>query len=289
MKNFIYSIIILLTLSADLYAGDRDPFLPLQKNFVKRLYSGKRYFDCIAEARRLQLAEGTPEIDYFIYMNYYLAEQYRTVVSRYDYPASPLGLCAGSLVSVSYLKLGMYDESYRVLSGYMYTGVSSNDMNLLLRRVTPLILSGNMEGIEQEESSALPYLKDDYGFISLREELTRFREAGLKSPLKGALLSAVVPGLGQAYSGYFSEGLISFASVAATALGGMYIRDRGKDGYAYTLYFFSGLFYAGNIYGAWNSAERRNADLVNTEYELISRKYGVYNPESCINIDKVLR
>lgn len=289
MRKLFCALIILLVSAEALYSADADPYITMQKNFVRKLHSDKKYFDCIAEARRLQLAESTPELDYFIYMNYYLAEQYRTVASRYDYAASPLGLCAGSLVSMSYLRLGMYDESCRALSGYTYTGVKSSDMSLLLRRLSPLILSGNMQGIEQEESSALPHLKDDYGFISLREELFRFREAGLKSPLKGALLSAAVPGLGQAYSGYYIEGLISFASVAVTALGGMYLQDSGKDGYACTVYFFSGLFYAGNIYGAWNSADRRNRALVNTEYELISSKYGRYNPESCIDIDKVLR
>jgi hypothetical protein len=229
-----------------------------------------------------------PELDYFIYMNYYLAGQYRTVIDRYDYTQSVLGVCAGSLVSMSYLKLGMYDESYTALTHYSYSGEGKKDMELFRRRMEPLLLSGDMPGLEREEFNAEPYLRDDNSFMSLREELSRFRGEGLKSPLKSALFSAVVPGFGQAYSGYYSEGVISLASVALTAFGGLYMRDRGRDGYSYTLFFFSGLFHAGNIYGAWNSAERRNRSIINGEYSLINRRYGDYNPESCINIEKVL-
>ena len=101
-------------------------------------------------------------------------------------------------------------------------------------------------------------------------------------------MSAVVPGLGQLYSGYPCEGLISLASVAMTALGGVYMRNEGMSGYSYTLFFFSGLFHAGNIYGAWNSAERSNRELIDDEYRLIESRYGEYNPEECIDIERLL-
>jgi len=222
-------------------------------------------------------------------MNYYRAEQYRTIISSYDYTQSKLGLCAGSLVSMSYLKLGMYDESYNALTVYSYSENRTADMQLFLLRTAPLVLAGDLEAIEKEEMAAEAFLLDDYYFTSFREELGRFREAGLKSPVTGALLSAAVPGLGQVYSGYIGEGLISFASVVATALGGVWLHNRGREGYSCTLFFFSGLFYAGNIYGGWNSAERRNRSIVGEEYNLINNRYGEYNPETCIDVEGMLR
>lgn len=288
MKKFICAVSAVLICSSGLLSADNENYHAMQKKFIRSLYNEKRYFDSIAEARRLQFEDKSPELDYFIHMNYYLAEQYRTVTARYDYTGSPLGICAGSLVSMSYLKLGMYDESYRALSVYTYSGEKGRDMDLLMRRLSPLILSGDMPAIEKEELSAEPFLRDDYSFITLREELSRFRGSGLKSLAKGGLLSAMVPGLGQAYSGYYSDALISFASVAVTALGGLYTRDRGMEGYSCTLFFFSGLFYAGNIYGAWNSAERRNSNIVSDEYTLINRRYGEYDPEECIDIERIL-
>ena len=85
------------------------------------------------------------------------------------------------------------------------------------------------------------------------------------------------------------EGLISFASVAATALGGLYFHNNGRAGYSYTLFFFSGLFYTGNIYGGWNTAEKRNRRIVSDEYNLINKRYGDYNPEACIDVEELLR
>lgn len=288
MKKFIAALIPLFFCSLPLSGADDVDFIAVEKKFIRSLYSEKRYFESIAEARRLQAVVQSPELDYFIYMNYYLAGQYRTVAERYDYMASHLGIGAGSLVSESYLKLGMYGESYRALSAYTYSGDSKKDMELFLRRTAPLILSGDVEGLEREELSAQSCLRDDYNFISLREELSRFRGEGLKSPLKAALLSAAVPGLGQVYTGYIGEGIISLASVAATALGGVYLHNRGRDGYSCALFFFSGLFYAGNIYGAWNSAERRNRAIVRDEQRLINSRYGEYNPESCIDVERLL-
>jgi len=289
MKIFFCTALTVLICCSQLFSADNENYSSMQKKFILSLYNEKRYFDCIAEARRLQVEDKSPELDYFIYMNYFMAEQYRTVVSRYDYNESPLGLCAGDLVSMSYLKLEMYDESFSALSVYTYTGNRKTDMQLFLRRSAPLILSGDLKALESEELAAEAFLCDDYNFSSLREELGRFREAGLKSPLAGALLSAAVPGLGQVYSGYIGEGLISFASVAAAALGGIYLHDRGREGYSYTLFFFSGLFYAGNIYGGWNTAERRNRSILNGEYNLINRRSGEYNPEACVDLEEMFR
>ena len=289
MKKFIFAVIAVLFGSFQGLSADMESFPARQKNFIRKLYNEKRYFESITEARRLQVEDKSPELEYFIYMNYFFAEQYRTVTARYNYAGSQLDFCPGFLVSEAFLNLGMYEESVKVLSAYNYSGRRTKDMELFLRRTVPLVLSGDIVSIENEEKCAEPFLRDDYNFTALRDELGRFREAGLKSPVKGALMSALIPGLGQVYSGYAGEGLISLASVAATAFGGIYLRDRGKEGYSYTLFFFSGLFYAGNIYGGWNSAERRNRNTLVEEYRLINRQYGGYNPEACIDIEELLR
>lgn len=268
-------------------AGD-DFFISKQKKFIKSLYYEKDYFNSIAEARRLQSEDKSPELDYFIYLNYFFAGQYKTVVQKYNYSSGRFGLCAGSLVSMSYFNLGMYDESYRALSIYNYSGRGREDMTLFLRRITPLLFSGGIERIREEESAAKKFLKDDYNFTSLRMELARFRETGLKSSCGSAIMSAIVPGAGQLYSGYPVDSLISFAAVASTALGGIYLNNRGKDGYSYTLFFFTGLFHAGNVYGAYNSAVRRNRSIINNEYKIILDRYGEYEPSSCIDIERLL-
>jgi len=100
-------------------------------------------------------------------------------------------------------------------------------------------------------------------------------------------MSAFAPGLGQCYSGYPGEGLISILSVAAAAAGGVYMKNRDRKGFSYTMFFFSGVFYTGNIYGAYNSAEKYNNDQLRSRHENVMSKYGSYNPADYIDIESV--
>jgi TM2 domain-containing membrane protein YozV len=100
-------------------------------------------------------------------------------------------------------------------------------------------------------------------------------------------MSAVIPGLGQCYSGYPVEGLISLLSVAATAAGGVYMKEKGNKSASYTLFFFSGLFYAGNIYGAYNSAESANSEVLRSRHRSIVAQHGSYNPADYIDFERV--
>jgi len=284
MKKLICFLSILF-FSVQIYA-DND-FLKRQKKFVKELYLEKKYFDAIAEARRLSLYDNNRDIEYFIYMNYYLAGQYKTVVSQYGAQGGERSLYDALLVSMSYFNFGMFGDAYDFLLKFDY-GKDNDNFNLFLNRAIFLLHKKDMEKLEAEFAHAKNFLQDDYNFLSLREELQRFKDAGLKSPAGSACMSAIVPGLGQVYSGYIVDGIISFAAVLSTAMAGSYFKSKGEMGYSYTAYFFSGLFYAGNIYGAYNGAEKRNNKIISDEYNKIKEKYGSYNPEVYIDIEKVL-
>ena len=68
MKRFFYAIIAVFVCSAKLFSADPANFPAIQKKFIRSLYNDKRYFDSIAEARRLQVEDNSPELDYFIYI-----------------------------------------------------------------------------------------------------------------------------------------------------------------------------------------------------------------------------
>ena len=250
---------IFLFISISLFADKNDDFNKKEINFIKELYHSERYFDCIAEIGKLQVteknfAEKNPKLEYFKYINYYLAEQYSTVIFNYRVDSSSDEMFYNSLllISNSYFKKGMYHESYEIYKS-----------ELLLR--------------------------DDMNFIKLREELELYNKAGLKYPAGSALMSAIIPGSGQVYSGYYMDGIISFLSVAASAAGGLYMYEKGKKGISYTLFFFSGLFYGGNIYSAYNAAERRNNNTLYDRYRSISSQYVQYNPRDYIDIERVFK
>jgi TM2 domain-containing membrane protein YozV len=286
----IFFILTLFCITVNSPAEDNDTFRAKEIQFIRGLYEEGRYFDCIAETEKLQLYGKTPAKEYFIYTNYFLAGQYETLLSNYsvDYSSDELKFSSLLLLSGSYFKKGMYFESYEMLRNFEYSELPDKYIfTMFLRRVEPLILSGEMEKIDKEIGEAGILLEDEYNFTKLRDELQLYSKDGLKSPTYAALMSAVIPGLGQCYSGYPAEGLISLLSVAAAAAGGVYMKEQDKKGISYTLFFFSGLFYAGNIYGAYNSAETANSGVLRSRYNSIVSQYGPYNPDDYIDIERV--
>ena len=65
------------------------------------------------------------------------------------------------------------------------------------------------------------------------------------------------------------------------------MKENGKKSISYTMFFFSGLFYAGNIYGAYNSAEAGNNEVLRSRQMSIESQYGRYNPGDYIDIERV--
>lgn len=289
MKKFCF-MLILLFIAVNSSADDDDTFREKEIKFIRELYEGRRYFDCIAETEKFQFREKTPAKEYFIYSNYYLAGQYATVINNYaeDLSSDEMQFQSLLLLSGSFLKKGMYHESYKILKSREYGALPDKYVfTMFLRRIEPLVLSGETEMIDTEITDSKIFLEDTYNFTKLRDELQLYKKDGLKSPTYAAMMSAVVPGLGQCYAGYPAEGLISLLSVAATAAGGVYMKENGRKNISYTLFFFSGLFYGGNIYGAYNSAETGNEAVMRSRHNSIISQYGSYNPGDYIDIERV--
>jgi len=263
-----------------MHAAETADTVKKQKKFISELYGSGDYFNAIAETRRLQLYGKDPELEYFIYTCYYLAGQYRTVTGQYrpgpDYNKNlPFML----LVSQSFIRVEDFKSAYSSLSPLSYNELEQKAaFNLLLRRVEPLVLSGDFEPLDNELLSARQIMDDYPDYIQLKHDLESFRENQGINPWTGALMSAVMPGLGQLWSGRIIDALLSLASVALPAAGACYMKDKGHNGTAWTLYFFTGLFYAGNIYGGYNSALLQKKEDCKNNHEKLEKKYGKYDP-----------
>lgn len=291
MKKFCI-VTAFLFISITLSAGEDVVFRQKQMNFIMELYRGGRYFDCIGETEKLFPSGKTAIAEYFIYTNYFLAGQYAAVINNYNPVNTPEENRFRSLLllSQSYLKKGMYDRSYLLLKDVEYLKPGDkNNFTIFYRRIEPLILSNETEQIDYEINRSGIILKDSYDFIKLRDELISYSREGLKSRIGASLMSALLPGLGQCYSGYPVDGMISLLSVAAAAAGGYYMRDAGHKGFSVTLFCFSGLFYAGNIYGAGNSAAAANSKTAQIRHGSISQKFGVYNPADYFGAEDLFR
>ncbi|NLV68143.1 MAG: hypothetical protein GXY14_10780 [Spirochaetes bacterium] len=277
MKRLFF---IFLLLPVTLHTTETADAVKRQKKFITGLYSSGDYFNAIAEARKLQHGNNDRDIEYFIHTCYYLAGQYWTVTGQYK-----PGLDGNKylpfmlLVSQSFIRLEDYTSAYSLLGPLSYDGFEQKAaFNLLLRRVEPLVLSGDFEPLDSELLSASQIMGDYPDYIQLKHDLESFRENQGISPVTGAIMSAIMPGLGQLWSGRITDALLSLASVALPAVGACYMKDNGHNGTAYTLYFFTSLFYAGNIYGGYNSARLHEKENCKNNHEKLEKRYGRYDP-----------
>ncbi len=82
-----------------------------------------------------------------------------------------------------------------------------------------------------------------------------------KNPLVASILSAIIPGAGKFYTGEISDGILAFVT---TGLFSFLAYDNLKANHNFRGGLFSGLavmFYAGNIYGSYASAQIFNAQI----------------------------
>jgi len=272
-------------------------FLPVQvfssepavdnRNFIKYLFMNKRYFDAVSEARRYQYYSKKSEMDYFINVCYYKGEQYGTVIkniNRFNYNGS---MDMSELLSYSLIKLNYYDPAYDRAKKIKYNKVDAK--RIFRMRYLPLVKSRKFRLLREEVNEAAKYLHNDSNFFLLRKELLEFSELRLHSPFLSSISSAIIPGSGQIYSGKYMDGVISLASVVSTFAGGLYLRKHDREGYGNTMLFFCGLFYAGNIYGAYNSAISYNEGMINNKENNLYRITPAFNPEENIDLNELLK
>jgi len=279
-RTFI--IILILLLNCSLLRPEENSFVERQKLFTRELYIKGRYFDYIAEVERLKLFDSNETLDYCIYSAYYHGGQYNTIVNNYRYYSEneKMKLPASLLVARAYMELGQYSMSYKALQNFPYEDLNNeNQLSLFTGRIESLIHNDDMESVKQEISAADPFLRYDKNFILMRNELLAAENIRFLSPPGAAAMSALIPGAGQVYSGYIYEGILSFISVASSMAGGIYLKKTGEKNSSYTLFFFSGLFYTGNIYGAYNASLKANDMALQSWRSSISAGMEPFNPD----------
>jgi hypothetical protein len=268
----------------------QDEFINKQKRFINELYNNKKYFDCIAEARRLlehkSSASGQDDLTYLIDTCYFYGGQYKTVISRlqniHNILKDEWKLPNLFLLSHSYLNTGYYDLAKKILYNFNYSDINTGDCSdLFINRAGVLIKNFEYQEILNEIKNANLYFTEfnSFSLFDFKKDIDGYREIGLKSKWLSVSLSAILPGAGQIYSGRIADGLLSLALVAGSAYGALYFYNKKEKPIAMTFTFFSCLFYTGNLYGAYNSAASTNERLNDVFGNSINKKYNLnYNP-----------
>lgn len=142
-----------------------------------------------------------------------------------------------------------------------------SDTALVYRPVLNTMKAGNyllQRKFEKFDSLCNTFRYDDFRLTNeqmrLKELSVRAKKDYKKSPIKAALLSSVVPGLGKFYAGKKGAAIASFATT--TALGLMvvesYYRTKNiKSPQVITFGTLFTFFYVGNIFGSYFSVQQQ--------------------------------
>lgn len=294
MKYFIILLAFLLAAQQP-SAAVESGLVSRQKGFVKELFSQKRYFDAIAETRRLMAFDPgaglRTEYEFFINANYFLGGQYGTAVKNITSMPGPHDIREEILLSQSYLKLGMKAESLTAALKIRYSPAdASSGYTILARKAEAYIENGMYGELLDEIASAERTVGEREKLTALREEIWRYRALPRKSVPLAVALSVFIPGAGQMYAGRYLFGAASFLGVAAAAGGAYYFHRRNNNDLFYTFIFLSSLLYLGNIYGAFNAAESANRDMDRSFRETVRKKcIPEYNPAEDARVDRIFK
>lgn len=173
-------------------------------------------------------------------------------------------------------KLLLGDKQYREAEKLvcLNTKISKDDRLFLL--LSDNMLKGDFKAADSlyQTNISLPVaFITDYG--SILKTVTNFK---YKKPVTSVLMSAIVPGSGKIYSGYWKDGVISFIFIAASA----YQSYRGfnkngiKSAYGWIFGSLAFGFYVGNLYGSGKSANQHNSVFNNNINHQVESVFNTY-------------
>jgi hypothetical protein len=227
--------------------------------FAGYLYDKQNYSAAINEYNRAWFFGDLPDSSQVrLFQSYLFLKSYpdgiRTYRSKY-----PAFLANNDTLEVIYGKLliaaGFYPDVFW-LTGHSrsLTGEQSLYLNL-----SADLSAGNWDAAGNRRTAL-----DNYPALAPYEDIFRdIESARHKSPALSLSLSALIPGLGKVYSGYWKDGLFSFTVIAVMAWQAYRGFDRYGPSRAYGWIYgsLSASFYLGNLYGSFKAANKRNHDI----------------------------
>jgi outer membrane protein assembly factor BamD (BamD/ComL family) len=199
--------------------------------------------------------------------SYQNSGQFRAAIAAYQtlietYPKSPL--CDRAQTNIAQCQLLLGDEPKAVASLQQF--LADNPQSELAPRAQFTLGIIQMDERNWKAASqAWQQVGVKYPqtpFVEVSERLAHLVQRGeslpRRSPAISGLLSTAVPGLGQIYSGRFRDGLYSLIVVGGIAAGTAYYIDQERYEVAVPVGIVGLFFYAGNIYGGFQSAKAFN-------------------------------
>ena len=239
--------------------------------FAQSLFREGDYLNAVHEYQRyLYLYPGTAQAD-FVQLHIAAAyqnmgrldaaiEAYQSLIQ--NYPQSPFIARAQSNVAQCQLLGGNQATSItslrQFLSDYPESGLAPRAQFI----IATIYMDKKDWTAAAREWQQVQTKYSQTPFAEMSDQLIRIaRQAETlprRSPSTAGLLSTFFPGLGQIYSGHYSEGVYSLLVVGATAAGTAYYIDQERYEVAIPVGIIGLFFYINSIYDSWRYAKAFN-------------------------------
>ncbi len=276
--KYIYLILIFFTVRQEIFPQDA---LASQFNYAKEIYNEGHYFDSITEFKRLIFFDSSGKYNFTA--NQYIGNAYK----------------AGAKFSnaINYYTLAEINaENYNELFTAKINIIRVNILRRTTNRAFQLLDSLNCDKKFSNKKKEIYYWKgwayifaDDWQKASGAFALTDSNETLQKlcekvdkeeySVLFAQIISHLIPGSGQFYTGNYLSGLLSLAwnglwgYLAVKA----FVADRIFDGLMITNFLWL-RFYSGNLQNSKNFAEEKNLKIANKALKYLQYNYSGTKP-----------
>jgi len=223
--------------------------------FADFLYATHQYKFASEEYERLVLL--VPDnFSYKLNMirSYRLGENYdRAGIRIKDIAADSLDVLSGPL-ALEYLKVGLLTGHFITTQQYL---MNNNQIPVKTKQTYQAYMYLLQKNWSMADSFNRHHHVLDSRYDPLMTDADKIR---MKSPVLAGALSAVIPALGKAYTGYWKDGGIALLFVSANAWqayrGFSKLGSRNATGWIFGTFAVG--FYLGNIYGSIRSAIKHN-------------------------------
>jgi len=186
------------------------------------------------------------------------------------------------------VSLGVFGKAYDVLAAFRYDNDDPSSWLILTSRVDVLLETGSYALAADEARRYREMFPESTRAMEFYGEIEKYKKMDVPCPWTAVGLSALVPGAGQFYAGRKRDGILSLAGVVIAAGASALCFMNGYADLGWTFGFFSGLFYTGTLYGAWNSAKEKTVSLQKDFVRGIRLSYiPAYEPEKDLRRDRL--
>ena len=239
-----------------LYCQETDIFnYSNSLKFANYLYNNKEFGLALNEYKRiLFINPSNIEANIKIHDSYIRLRQYAEGVnySNRVYPKS----VENDTLTILRGKLLLLDGNFSQFDSEIPNDSFLSDEGTIFLKMSENVFQKNWIGAEKYTEDALKY-PGMSPFVSIVKKAASIK---YKKPAVSLMMSAVLPGSGKIYSGYWKDGLVSFLFVGISAWQSYrgFSRKGSRSAYGWIMGGISLSFYSGNIYGSVKAANKKN-------------------------------